>query len=187
LADGRFSSFFYTIDGSSGTRVAFAPMRRCGRPMSSTGVSIGRWKKSAVLIGASGLHAHTSPPTPPLSLFVFQFFSSSLFTRHLLRTNKEKKTIVRRKNKNSRRINFSRRWSDRKKTIVQPLIIIIVTVTKSYSVYIKYYSKQGEKIMLLVIGLPREKNKIRKMKILCYQKHKLALTRFKTAKKALKK
>jgi hypothetical protein len=30
------------------------------------------------------------------------------------------------------------------------LIIIIVTVTKSYSVYIKYYSKQGEKIMVLV-------------------------------------
>jgi hypothetical protein len=29
-------------------------------------------------------------------------------------------------------------------------IIIIVTVTKSYSVYIKYYSKQGEKIMVLV-------------------------------------
>jgi hypothetical protein len=30
------------------------------------------------------------------------------------------------------------------------IIIIIVTVTKSYSVYIKYYSKQGEKIMVLV-------------------------------------
>jgi hypothetical protein len=30
------------------------------------------------------------------------------------------------------------------------MIIIIVTVTKSYSVYIKYYSKQGEKIMVLV-------------------------------------
>jgi uncharacterized membrane protein len=30
------------------------------------------------------------------------------------------------------------------------LLIIIVTVTKSYSVYIKYYSKQGEKIMVLV-------------------------------------
>jgi hypothetical protein len=30
------------------------------------------------------------------------------------------------------------------------VIIIIVTVTKSYSVYIKYYSKQGEKIMVLV-------------------------------------
>jgi hypothetical protein len=30
------------------------------------------------------------------------------------------------------------------------IIIIIVTVTKSYSVYIKYYSKQGEKIMILV-------------------------------------
>jgi hypothetical protein len=29
-------------------------------------------------------------------------------------------------------------------------IIIIVTVTKSYSVYIKYYSKQGEKIVVLV-------------------------------------
>jgi hypothetical protein len=32
----------------------------------------------------------------------------------------------------------------------QIIIIIIVTVTKSYSVYIKYYSKQGEKIMVLV-------------------------------------
>jgi hypothetical protein len=30
------------------------------------------------------------------------------------------------------------------------IIIIIVTVTKSYSVYIKYYSKQGEKIVVLV-------------------------------------
>jgi hypothetical protein len=30
------------------------------------------------------------------------------------------------------------------------IIIIIVTVTKSYSVYIKYYSKQGEKNMVLV-------------------------------------
>jgi hypothetical protein len=30
------------------------------------------------------------------------------------------------------------------------IIIIIVTVTKSYSVYIKYYTKQGEKIVVLV-------------------------------------
>jgi hypothetical protein len=30
------------------------------------------------------------------------------------------------------------------------IIIKIVTVTKSYSVYIKYYSKQGEKIVVLV-------------------------------------
>jgi hypothetical protein len=34
---------------------------------------------------------------------------------------------------------------------LRPLIvIIIVTVTKSYSVYIKYCPKQGEKIMVLV-------------------------------------
>jgi hypothetical protein len=37
-----------------------------------------------------------------------------------------------------------------KKAIEHYIIIIIVTVTKSYSVYIKYYSKQGEKIMVLV-------------------------------------
>jgi hypothetical protein len=30
------------------------------------------------------------------------------------------------------------------------VIIIIVTVIKSYSVYMKYYSKQGEKIVVLV-------------------------------------
>jgi hypothetical protein len=31
------------------------------------------------------------------------------------------------------------------------ILIIIVTVTKSYSVYIKYYSKQGEKIVVLTM------------------------------------
>jgi hypothetical protein len=36
------------------------------------------------------------------------------------------------------------------RTCLMIIIIIIVTVTKSYSVYIKYYSKQGEKIMVLV-------------------------------------
>jgi hypothetical protein len=42
----------------------------------------------------------------------------------------------------------------KKQLIVHSLfifIIIIVTVTKSYSVYIKYYSKQGEKIMVSII------------------------------------
>jgi hypothetical protein len=32
-------------------------------------------------------------------------------------------------------------------------IEIIVTVTKIYSVYMKYYSKQGEKIVVLVLVL----------------------------------
>jgi hypothetical protein len=34
--------------------------------------------------------------------------------------------------------------------MIMIIIIIIVTVTKSYSVYIKYYSKQGDKIVVLV-------------------------------------
>jgi hypothetical protein len=35
-------------------------------------------------------------------------------------------------------------------TYIIIIIIVSVTVTKSYSVYIKYYSKQGEKIVVLV-------------------------------------